>query len=289
MRTLISAAGLVALGLIAGCGGNGTTAQTAPVSGVVADGYLNKAEVFLDMNNNYKWDAGEPKTTSGSGGAYTLMAPTADAVRYPVVARAIAGTTIDEDTDSAVSAGYVMSAPAGAAGFVSPMSTLIREKMEANPGMTLDIAMTQLRIQLNMPAGINMMGDYVAGSQGGTNAAGYQAMRVTAQQMAGLAAGQEALVMNGGSANVNRYRSMMGTINTNMPSISANAMNGLDMNSSFMTGMRNQMQSQLATMPMSGGFMNFSGMFRNMTSHQQFRNYSGGRMQHGSGMMKKNL
>jgi hypothetical protein len=284
MRKLISVAGLVAIGLIAGCGGS--TTETTPVSGVVADGYLNKAEVFLDMNNNYKWDAGEPKTITGTGGAYTMMVPVADAARYSVVARAIAGTTIDEDTNTTVSAGYVMSAPAGAAGFVSPMSSLIREKMAANPGMTMDVAMTQLRNQLNMPAGINMMGDYVAGSQGGTNTAGYQAMRTTAQQMTGLAAGQETLVMNGSSVNVNRYRSMMGTINTNMPSISSNAMNGLDMNSSFMTGMRNQMQSQLATMPMSGAFMNFSGMFRNMTSHQQFRNYSGGRIQPGSGMMR---
>lgn len=284
MRKLISVASLVASCLIAGCGGS--TTQTTPVSGVVADGYLNKAEVFLDMNNNYQWDAGEPKTTTGPGGAYTMMAPVSDAARYPVVARAIAGITIDEDTGTTVSAGYVMSAPAGAAGFVSPMSSLIREKMVANTGMTMDTAMTQLRLQLNMPEGINMMGDYVAGSQGGTNTVQYQAMRETAQQMAGLAAGQEALVMNGSSVNVNRYRNMMGTINTNMPSISINVMNGLDMNSSFMTGMQNQMQSQLAIMPISGGFMNFSGMFRNMTSYQQFRNYSGGAMQPESGMMR---
>lgn len=282
-KRIVQIAAVLAVGLIAGCGGS--TAVTTPVSGVVADGYLNKAEVFLDMNNNYRWDAGEPKTTTGPGGAYTMMVPVADAAKYPVVARAIAGTTIDEDTGTTIAAGYVMSAPAGAAGFVSPMSSLIREKMAANPGMTLDSAMTQLRIQLNMPVGINMMGDYVAGSQGGTAAAGYQAMRTTAQQMAGLAAGQVALVMDGSSVNVNRYRSMMGMIDANMPSISSNAMSGLDMNSTFMTGMRNQMLSQLATIPMSGGFMNFSGMFRNMTSNQVFSNYSGRGMQPGSGMM----
>lgn len=285
-KRIVQIAALLAVGLIAGCGGSGSTSRTTPVSGVVADGYLNKAEVFLDMNDNYRWDAGEPKTTTGSGGAYTMMVPVADAARYPVVARAIAGMTIDEDTNSAVAAGYVMSAPAGAAGFVSPMSSLVREKMAANPGMTLDTAMTQLRIQLNMPSGINMMGDYVAGSQGGTEAAGYQAMRTTAQQMAALAAGQEALVMDGSSVYVDRYRSMMGTIDANMASIGSNATGGLDMNSAFMTGMRNQMQSQLATMPMTGGFLNFSGMFRNMTSYQPFRNYSGGMMQPGSGMMR---
>jgi hypothetical protein len=286
MRKLISVAGLIAIGIIAGCGGSGgsgSTTQTTPVSGVVADGYLQGAEVFLDMNGNYQWDAGEPKTTTGPGGAYTLMVPVSDAARFPVVARAIAGTTVDEDTNTTVSGSYVMSAPAGATGFVSPMSSLLREKMAANPGMTMADAMTQLRNQLNMPIGINMLGNYVAGSLVGTNTAQYQAMRSTAQQMAGLMAGEAPLVMNGSNVNMNRYRSMMGTINTNMPSISTNAMSGLDMNSSFMTGMRNQMQTQLAVMPISGGFMNFSGMFRNMTSHQYFWNYSGGQMRPGSG------
>lgn len=285
MRKLVLVVGLVAIGIIAGCGGSGNTTQTTPISGVVADGYLNGAEVFLDKNGNYQWDAGEPKATTGPGGVYTLMVPTADVANYPVVVRAIAGTTVDEDTNTTVSSSYVMSAPAGATGFVSPMSSLIREKMAANPGMTMAVAMTQLRNQLNMPTGINMLDNYVAGSQGGTNAAQYQAMRATTQQMAGLMAGQAALVMNGNNVNVNRYRSMMGTINTNMPSISTNAMSGLDMNSSFMTSMRTQLQSQLAAIPMSGGFMNFSGMFRNMTSHQYFWNYSGGQMLPGSGMM----
>lgn len=278
MKKLISLLGLVAIGITTGCGGSGSTTQTTAVSGVVADGYLNGAEVFLDKNGNYQWDAGEPKTTTGPGGTYTLMVPAADAAKYPVVCRAIAGTTIDEDTGTTVSGSYVMSAPAGATDFVSPMSTLIREKMAANPGMTMTDAMTQLRNQLNMPTGVSMLGNYVAGSQGGANAAPYQAMRTTARQMAGLMAGQAALVMNGSSVNVNRYRGMMGTINTNMPAIYANATSGLGMNSPFMTSMQNLMQTQLAAMPMSGGFMNFSGMFRNMTSHQYFWNYSGGQM-----------
>ncbi len=277
---------ILVAGIIAGCGGSGSSTPASSISGKVADGYLNRAEVFLDKNNNYQWDAGEPKTTTGTGGAYTLMVPTADAANYSIVVRVIAGTTVDEDTNTPVASSYVMSAPAGAADFISPMSSLIREKMAANPGMTMADAMTQLRNQLNMATGINMLGNYVAGSQGGANSAQYQAMHATAQQMAGLMAGQETLIINGSGVYVNRYRSMMGTINTNMPSINTNAMNGLDMNSSVMTSMRNQMQSQLAAIPMSGGFMNFSGMFRNMTSHQYFWNYSGGGMRPRSGMMR---
>ena len=85
--------------------------------------------------------------------------------------------------------------------------------------------------------------------------------------------GQSEQVMNGSSVNVNRYRSMMGTINSNMSAIAANTMG-----STFMTGMMTQMQTQLSAMPMNGGFTNYSGMFRNMTSSRYFWSTSGGTM-----------
>jgi hypothetical protein len=192
---------------------------------------------------------------------------------------AIKGQTIDKDTNQTVPNSYMLSMPASAISgsvsdnFISPMSTLIREKMAANPNMTLTDAMTQLRNQMNLPVGIDMMADYVAGSQSGTNATQYQAMHANAQKMAGLMAGQSGQVMNNGSGvNVNRYRSMMGTINSNMSAIAANTMG-----STFMTGMMTQMQAQLGAMPMTG-FTNYSGMFRNMTSSRYFWNTNGGTM-----------
>src|SRR6185369_5690888 len=95
-------------------------------------------------------------------------------------------------------------------------------------------------------------------------------MHATAQQMAGLMAGQSALVMNGSEVSVDRFRTMMATINSNMPSIVTNAVNGLGMNSAFMTSMMTNMQTRLGAMPVSGGFTNFTGMFRNMTGHSRF-------------------
>lgn len=286
LKRIIAAAVIFYGGIIAGCGGGSGGAPGATVSGIVADGYLRGAEVFMDKNGNYRWDAGEPKTTTGIGGVYHMTVSAADAAKYPVMARVIAGTTVDEDTKVPVASGYVMSAPPGAAGFISPMSTLIREKMAANPGMTLTDAMTQLRNQMNLPVGIDMMADYVAGSQPGSpNVPQYQTMHATARQMAGLMAGQALLVMNNGSAvDMNRYRSMMGTINSNMPGITDNAVNGLGMDSSFMTSMRNQMVTTIQNMPIGSGFMNYSGMFRNMTSHSAFWNYTGNRWQPGGTM-----
>jgi len=83
-------------------------------------------------------------------------------------------------------------------------------------------------------------------------------------------AGEATQVMAGSSVNVNRYRTMMATINTNMSGIAANVQNGLGMDSTFMTTMRTAMQLQIGTTPTTGGFMNYSAMFRNMTSNRYF-------------------
>lgn len=281
-KQVFAALSMITVGLIAGCGGgggsdSGVTATSTTISGKVADGYLSGAEVFLDKNGNYQWDVNEPRTTTDDNGEYRMTVSTADAATCPVIARAIAGMTIDKDTDTHVTNSYVLCAPAGAAGFISPMSTLIREKMLANPDMTLTEAMTQLRNQMNLPADTDMMADYVAGSQSGLNATHHQTMHTIARQMVGLMAGQSPLVMpDGKSVIVNRYHSMLGAINSNMSGIAANVENHLDEHSPFMTTMMTRMQSQLGTISTTGGFMNYSAMFRNMTSSRNFWNTGSG-------------
>jgi hypothetical protein len=294
-KQILTIAAVVTVGLIAGCGGGGSSTPTSStaVSGKVADGYLIGATVFLDRNGNYQMDAGEPSTTTDANGAYTLNVDPADMGKYPILAMAIKGQTIDKDTNQTVPNSYILSMPAAAMSgtvsnnFISPMSTLIREKMAANPGMTLTDAMTQLRNQMNLPAGADMMSDFVAGSQTGMSAAQSQTMHTIAQQMAGLMSGQAPLVMNGSGVNQNRYRSMMAAINSNMSAIAANVINGQGMNSTFMTGMMSQMQAQLGAMPMGGGFANYSGMFRNMTSHSSFWSNTGTPITPMSGSMMK--
>ena len=301
-KYIFSVAMLLATGLIAGCGGSGSTASTATtaVSGKVADGYLVGATVFLDKNGNYQLDAGEPSATTDATGAYTLNIDPADVGKYPIVALATNGVTIDKDTNQPVANSYVLcmhaitvtpsttgSVSGTVSNFISPMSTLIREKLTANPGMTLTDAITQLRNQMNLPVGIDMMADYVAGSQSGANATHYQNMHSTARQMVGLMSGQAGLVMSGTGVNVNRYRGMMATINTNLPAICANVINGQGMNSSVMVSMMGTMQSQIGSMPMSGGSADYSSMFQNMTSHSSFWSNTGMPMTPmGGGMMR---
>lgn len=273
-------------GTMAGCGGGGSTAASTTVNGVVADGYLKGAMVFVDRNGTFRWDGTEPHTLTGPGGSYTLTM-SADDTKYPIVVEAIAGSTVDEDTNQTVQNGFVMAAPAGSGSFVSPMSTLIQAKMAANPSLTVSQAATQLRNQLNMPAGMDVMADYVAGGSTATNQyqTRYQEMHQVAQQMASLMGSQAGLVMAGGTVNTARYQAMMGLINQNMPQIAQNAYQNMGMGSTFMTSMMTQLQTTLSVMTGTGTtFSNYSGMFRNMTSLSYFWNYSGGQMVPGSGM-----
>jgi hypothetical protein len=294
-KYIVTSVTALAFGLLAGCGGGSTSATSvtpASISGTVADGYLAGANVFLDKNGNYQLDPGEPFTTTNANGAFTMNIDPADMGKYPVMAMAIAGQTIDKDTNATVPNSYMLSMPAAAmsgstnSNFISPLSTMIQAKMEANPGMSLTNAMAQLRNQLNMPAGVNMMGDYLAGSASGPYQTQYQTMHQVAQQMASLMASQANLVMNGTTGvYMGRYQSMMGLINQNLPQISTNVGQGMAVNSTFMNSMTGQMQTTLARMPIATGTMNSTTMFNNMTSHQYFWNYTGSHMLPKGGMM----
>jgi hypothetical protein len=278
------------IAIMAGCGGSDRSpAVKTAVSGAVADGYLVGATVFLDKNSNYQLDSGEPSTVTGADGTYSLQVEAADVGRYPIVAMAIKGLTIDKDNNLPVADSYLLSMPALAisgtvnSNFISPMSTILREKLAANPGMTLAEAQAQLRNQLNLPPGMNMAGDYIAGSSSGQYRAEHQTMHQVSQQMATLMAGQSDLVMTGNGANMGRYRGMMGLLNENLPQIADNVGQGRGMNSPVMSAMMTQMHANLDTTPVSSGFGNYSAMFQNMTGHQAFWNYTGGHMLPASG------
>jgi len=74
-----------------------------------ADGYLVNATVFLDRNSNYQLDTGEPSTTTDTAGAYRLALDPADVGAYPLVALAVKGQTIDQNTGQPVGSSYVLS------------------------------------------------------------------------------------------------------------------------------------------------------------------------------------
>ncbi|QEM70156.1 carboxypeptidase-like regulatory domain-containing protein [Geobacter sp. FeAm09] len=267
MKKTITAAAIITAGLIAGCGGGGTTPATGTtaVSGKVADGYLVGATVFLDKNGNYQLDAGEPSATTDANGAYTLTVDPADVGKYPIVALVIKGQTIDKDTGSPVTGSYVLSMPATAtsgtvsSNFISPMSSQLREMMETGKYASMSQAMTALATKLGMTAGTNMLEDYMLANN--------TTMHTAAQNMASLMGGEMAQVMGTSgtvvTVDVNRYRGMMGMIFSNMSSIRG------PNSQAAMTTLMGTMTSVLGSMPMTGA----GQPYRNMSTA-----FSGGMM-----------
>lgn len=263
MRKLILVAGLLSIGIIAGCGSSGTNTPTTSISGKVADGYLVGATVFLDKNGNYQLDSGESSATTDLNGGYTLMVDPADAGMYPIVAIAIKGVTIDKDSGTAVQNSYVLSMPASAtsgtvsSNFISPMSSQLREMMETGKYATMQQAMNDLGAKIGMPAGTDMLTDYMAANNA--------TMHTAAQNMASLMGSQMPQVMGtSGSTtavDVNRYRAMMGMIFSNMSSITGSTPDAQP----AMSDLMGTMTTALSDMPMTSTdqpFRNMSSAFR---------------------------
>ncbi len=259
-KQLLAVLTIVSAGFVAGCGGGGSTTPTASVAGKVADGYLVGATVFMDKNGNYQVDQGEPSATTDQNGAYTLTnVDAADVGKYPIVAIATQGKTTDMDTGLAVSQSYVLSMPATAvsgtvssSNFISPMSSQLREMMETGKYATMQQAMSDLRTKLGMPAGTDMMTDYVASKN--------TAMHAAAQNMASLMGSQMSQVLSTSgtstTVDVNRYRGMMGTIFSNISSITGpNA-------PSAMSSLMSSMTTNLTNITVGQPFRNMSTAFR---------------------------
>ena len=150
--------------IVSACGGGGgsTIASTSSTSfsGTAIDGYLYKATVFLDLNGNGTFDAGEPTTTTSETGSFTLSATQEQINTYKVVVVAVAGTTIDQDSpNTTVTSGFTMMSPAGNHEVVSPLTTQVVAKMSA--GLTLAAAKTAVQDDFGLTS-IDVMKNYVA-------------------------------------------------------------------------------------------------------------------------------
>ena len=191
---------------LAACGGGGGSAGTTTTSsagtlgglgptktvlaGRVADGYLEHAEVFLDLNQNRLRDAGEPWTKTDATGAFSLQVAAQDATQYPVVVAVVAGKTIDtDDGASPVANGYTLETPIGHSAFVSPLTTLVDQQLTENPGLSLPEAVVRVTSALGISGDVSLFDDYLAGNTSTTSAADsaeFARMHLSARVIAGL-------------------------------------------------------------------------------------------------------
>jgi hypothetical protein len=129
------------------------------VKGTVMDGYLKKATVFLDLNDNGTYDTGEPTALTDEIGAYTFNAASADIAAHAVIAVATPGVTVDMDSPtSTVSSKYTLTSPPGKNSVISPITTLVAAKI--NAGMTAAAAEAAVKGDLGLPT-IDVYKNYI--------------------------------------------------------------------------------------------------------------------------------
>lgn len=130
--------------------------------GNVQDGYLRGAVVCVDLNQNKDCDADEKQVDSVAKGAWTLEGLTPRQQRFPLVAKAIAGKTIDEDApDAPIAEGFSYTAPASAK-VISVLSTIVQTDIESRiaagetPAAAEEAAKDKLVADLGIPADIDL-------------------------------------------------------------------------------------------------------------------------------------
>jgi hypothetical protein len=93
MRHILLSISMVAL---VGCGGSGGDNASSTIGGVAIDGYLGGAKVCVDLNMNFKCDAGEPSDITKDDGSYSIPWSDGNAAGLVVITETLP-TTKDSD------------------------------------------------------------------------------------------------------------------------------------------------------------------------------------------------
>lgn len=181
---------VLSLALLTACGGGGSTAAnnntdsgggTATVTsfaGTVIDGYIEGANVCLDMNGNLQCDSGEPMATSKADGAFSLVVTglAADKIKAAHLLTVVPSTAKDADDGGktlaeAGKSAFSLLSPAGAfvktdgssvtGAVISPLTTLVSHEMISG-NTTLDTAEKYVRERLSLAANTDLRQDFVA-------------------------------------------------------------------------------------------------------------------------------
>lgn len=158
--------------LVVGCGGgssgssssNNNGTSTGALSGIVADGYIGGAKVCLDVGNDGMCDPTDPSATTSSNGSYSIPSVTAaSAAASPIIVEIPANATDTDTPGSTVGQAYTLAAHAGKGAFVSPLTTLIKAKIDA--GSSVAEAEASVKATLGISTA-SVYDDYIAKKTG---------------------------------------------------------------------------------------------------------------------------
>ncbi|MDB4972560.1 MAG: hypothetical protein JWN48_901 [Myxococcaceae bacterium] len=150
--------------------------QSHEVRGVVVDGYLEGAQVFLDLNENHELDADEPSDVTDASGAFhlTVHGVTSAQLAATFLHASVPDSAKDADDHGATlkeagKRGFTLLAPMVAssghdagvsANVVSPLSALVAGEMLGS-GLDLEAAKQTVQARLGL-SGKDLLQDFVA-------------------------------------------------------------------------------------------------------------------------------
>ncbi|PJC87715.1 hypothetical protein CSW98_00885 [Vibrio sp. HA2012] len=124
--------------MLSGCHHSSSDSSGSAYSAQAIDGYLINAEVYLDVNENDTIDAGDIQLeNTGTDGSVAIDA---EGSQYPIIVRAVAGSTYDSDTAGLVKETFEMYADAGSS-VISPFTTIVH---------TSDLTLSDLAAELGV-------------------------------------------------------------------------------------------------------------------------------------------
>jgi hypothetical protein len=209
---------LMASMILGGCGGGGggekvsgfspdSLTNTGPsLSGTVIDGYIEGAEVCLDLNGSLSCDGDEPKAITIAGGTFRLDTTglTSDAIKaahllthVPVTAKDAddLGQTLESMGKSAFSllapaAYYVTDSSAMTGAVISPLTTMVSHDMLTRESKLTD-AEKAVRGHMDLPDTTRLNQDFVAALKDADLVKQIEAQQLTEKaQILALAIGQ---------------------------------------------------------------------------------------------------
>lgn len=154
--------------LLAACGGGGggdtTVVTPASINGVVADGYLYKAKVCSDQNDNKMCDPLEPSILTDENGTYTLTGKDVDL--HPILVEVGTDAFDQDNPNTPIAKPFTLMAPAPAdktaSQVVTPITTLVKHTMDQNPTLTREQAAQSTKAQLGVSDTADLFADYIA-------------------------------------------------------------------------------------------------------------------------------
>lgn len=213
-RTIpLTALSLATVALITACGGGGSSTAAGPVTlaGAVIDGYIVGATVCLDLNGNGACDSGEPTTTSGANGAYSLTAPAGTDLTNLHVLANVPTTAIDGGVP--IANAYRMLTPATMDNVISPLTTVVSTEMKVN-SLSVANARIAARTDLALPA-YDFLKDHIATPD------------VAAQNVAKVMAAVLANTVGATPPSNTTLNAALSTIKTNAPNVTPSTVAGL--------------------------------------------------------------